>query len=62
MSRLEDIRDNQRTLNNAFKTINEAEINLTQDQTNNLYLSAIASQLVDISTTLAIISDNLERK
>lgn len=59
MSRLEEIRENLSTLNNAFKVINGAEIAITQDQVTNLNLSAITSQLVDISTTLAIIADKL---
>lgn len=59
MSRLEEIRENQRTINNAIKTINEAEIDITQNQATNLNLAAITTQLVDISMTLAIIADKL---
>ena len=59
MSRLEEIRENQSTLNNVFKAINGAEIDITQDALTNLNLSAITAQLVDISTTLAIIADKL---
>lgn len=59
MSRLTEVKTKQHTLDQALKDINGAELNLTQDALTNLNLSAITAQLVDISTTLAIIADKL---
>ena len=61
MSRLEEVKTKQDTLAQVLKAIKDAELDITQDALTNLNLSAIAEQLADISTTLAIIADKLER-
>lgn len=58
MSRLEEVKKNQNNLDMAVETINGL-IDLDQHTVTNLNLTAINQQLVDISTTLAIIADNL---
>lgn len=59
MSRLEEVKTKQDIIEQAIKDMKDAELNITQDGLTNLNLSAITSQLVDISTTLAIIADKL---
>ena len=59
MSRLEEVKTKQDIIDQALKAMNDAELNIPQDALTNINLSAITSQLVDISTTLAIIADKL---
>jgi hypothetical protein len=59
MSRLEEVKAAQDALIQGLKDIKDSELNLTQEALIDLNLSSIASQLVDISTTLAIIADKL---
>lgn len=59
MSRLEEVETKQDIIGQALEAIKNAKPNITQDALTNLNLSAIVSQLADISTTLAIIADKL---
>lgn len=59
MSRLVKVKANQYNIDQALKAMKDAELDITQDALTNLNLSAITAQLVDISTTLAIIADKL---
>lgn len=61
MTRLKEVKleqdDLARDLKVAMRSLRD--VNVTQDTITNITLNAILRQMVDISTTLAIISDEL---
>ena len=61
MSRLDEVKKNQNDLNMAVKGINELMLDLDPHTVTNLNLTAINQQLVDISTSLAIIADKYKQ-
>lgn len=60
MSRVEEVKENQNFFDTALKEIDNAGLEISQEQLLNLNLAAITQQLAEISTTLAIIADKLE--
>lgn len=57
MNRKDEIKESIECLNHIIEITTKAD--LTQEQLTNMNLSAITSQLADISLTLAIIADKL---
>lgn len=60
MTREAEVKDNIQTLTKDIKEIQK--LPLTEEQVTNINLSAIAQQLSDISITLAMIVDRLDKE
>lgn len=60
MTRKEEVENNMKDLLERIRDLNGS--GLTQEQVMNINLSAIAQQLGEISVTLAIIADKLDKE
>lgn len=60
MTRKEEVENNMKDLLERIRDLNG--LGLTQEQVMNINLSAIAQQLGEISVTLAIIADKLDKE